>query len=109
MIRTAPFRAIIVGMALLTLTACSTGPGSRSMGIALNDTTISAKVKAALAGDPDVKATDVQVETYRGTVQLSGFVDSPANIERALDITRRVDGVTDVKNALIVKSKESKQ
>lgn len=109
MIRTAPIRAIIVGLALLALAACSTSPGSRTMGTALNDTTISARVKAALAGDPDVKAIDVQVETYRGTVQLSGFVDSPANIERALAVTRRVDGVTAVKNALIVKSKESKQ
>lgn len=108
MIRTAHFKAMLVGMAMLTLTACSTAPGERTVGTAIDDTAISAKVKAALAGDPDVKATDVQVETYRGTVQLSGFVDSPENIQRALDLTRRVDGVTDVKNALIVKSKENK-
>lgn len=109
MTRTAHLKAMLVGMAMLTLTACSTTPGERSMGTALDDTAISAKVKAALAGDPDVKATDVQVETYRGTVQLSGFVDSPQNITRAVDLARRVDGVTDVKNALIVKSKEGKQ
>jgi osmotically-inducible protein OsmY len=73
------------------------------MGVTVADTAISAKVKAALAGDPDVKATDVQVETYKGTVQLSGFVDSPQNVSRAADLARRVDGVREVKNALIVK------
>ncbi|WP_229518389.1 BON domain-containing protein [Massilia sp. PAMC28688] len=71
--------------------------------MAISDTAISARVKAALAADPDVKARDVQVETFRGTVQLSGFVDSPDNIRRALDVARGVDGVREVRNALIVK------
>ena len=71
--------------------------------MALSDTAISAKVKTALLGDPDVKGTDVQVETFRGTVQLSGFVDSPQSAARAADIARRVDGVLDVRNAIVVK------
>jgi osmotically-inducible protein OsmY len=67
------------------------------------DTAISAKVKTALLGDPDVKGTDVKVETFRGTVQLSGFVESPHSAARAADIARRVEGVREVRNALIVK------
>ncbi|MES3020458.1 MAG: BON domain-containing protein [Pseudomonadota bacterium] len=94
----AVFTSLFIGLA-----ACSTSPTDRSMGVALEDTAISTRVKAALAGDPDVKARDVQVETFRGTVQLSGFVDSPENVRRALDVTRRVDGVREVRNALIVK------
>ena len=95
--------ALVVGLAALTLSGCNTSPTARPVSVAVADTAISAKVKAALAGDPDVKATDVQVETFRGTVQLSGFVDSPANARRAADLAKRVDGVREVKNDLIVK------
>jgi len=96
-------KSAVLGAMLITATACTTSPTDRTVGTVVNDATISTKVKAALAGDPDVKATDVQVETYKGTVQLSGFVDSRENITRALDLARRVDGVRDVKNDLIVK------
>lgn len=88
---------------VVALTACASSPTDRTIGAAIEDTAISARVKAALAGDPDVKGRDVQVETYRGTVQLSGFVDSAENVRRAVDVARRVDGVREVKNALIVK------
>lgn len=93
-------KAVFAGMMIAGLAACST---DRTVGTTLTDTAISAKVKAALAGDPDVKARNVQVETYKGTVQLSGFVDSPSNVTRAVDLARRVDGVREVQNALIVK------
>ena len=96
-------KTIVLSIALAGLTACNTSPNARPMGVAVGDAAISTKIKAALAADPDVKATDVQVETYRGTVQLSGFVDSPENIRRAVDIARRTEGVTDVKNSLSVK------
>ncbi len=88
---------------IMALSACSTSPNQRPVGVAINDTAISTKVKAALAADPDVKATDVQVETFKGVVQLSGFVDSPEQVRRAVDMARRVEGVQDVKNAIIVK------
>lgn len=93
----------IIAASMLALAACSTDPTQRKVGVALEDTAITAKVKAALAGDPDVKGRDVSVETFRGTVQLSGFVDSPANVARAADLARRVDGVREVRNSLIVK------
>lgn len=97
------FSAALVSTMFVALAACTTSPTGRTVGVALDDTAISARVKAALAGDPDVKARDVQVETYRGTVQLSGFVDSPENIRRAAELARRVDGVREVKNDLLVK------
>ena len=100
---TRSLKTLSAGFMLVALAACSTSPNDRRVGEAIQDTAISAKVKTALAGDPDVKARDVQVETYRGTVQLSGFVDSPENARRAVDMARRVDGVRDVRNALIVK------
>ncbi|PWF43639.1 BON domain-containing protein [Massilia glaciei] len=95
---TALFLSLFIG-----LTACQTSPTDRRMGVALEDTAISARVKSRLAVDPIVKATDVQVETFRGTVQLSGFVDSPESARRAVDLASRVEGVQEVKNALIVK------
>ena len=96
-------KSAVLSVTLLALGACSTSPNDRSLGVAVNDATLSTKIKAALAADPEVKATDVQVETYRGTVQLSGFVDSAQSANRAIDIARRTDGVRDVKSALIVK------
>lgn len=96
-------RAAMLSATLVALGACSTDPNTRKVGVALSDTAISTRVKTALLGDPDVKGTNVNVETFRGTVQLSGFVDSPQNAVRAADIARRVDGVREVRNALIVK------
>ena len=93
---------LCIGMTM-ALVACSTSPTDRPIGLVINDAAISTKVKAAFAADPTVKATDVQVETFKGVVQLSGFVDSPEQVTRALDMARRVEGVQDVKNAIIVK------
>ena len=58
---------------------------------------------AAFAADPNVKATEINVETYQGTVQLSGFVANPADAQRAADIARGVKGVSSVKNDIRVK------
>lgn len=98
-------RAAMLSLTLVSLGACSnlTDPNSRKVGVALSDTAIAAKVKTALLADPDVKGTNVEVEAFRGTVQLSGFVDSAASAARAADIARRVDGVMDVRNSIIVK------
>ncbi|WP_379680835.1 BON domain-containing protein [Massilia consociata] len=96
-------RAAMLSATLVALGACSTDPNTRKVGVALSDTAISTRVKTALLGDPDVKGRNVNVETFRGTVQLSGFVDNPESVARAADIARRVDGVREVRNALIVK------
>lgn len=76
-----------------------------SLGQKVDDSVVTTKVKTALLADPDVKGTVVNVETVNGTVQLSGFVDSPAQISRAVDIAKRVDGVIRVENKLSVTPK----
>ena len=78
-------------------------PHDTSLGTKIDDTAITTKVKAALLGDPDVKGTQVSVETVGGTVQLSGFVSSQAEANRAVDLARRVDGVRSVQNKMSIR------
>ena len=78
-------------------------PGEVSVGTTIDDSVITTKVKSALFADPDVKSFDIKVETRKGDVQLSGFVDSQTNIDRALDIARRVEGVKSVENHMTLK------
>jgi hyperosmotically inducible protein len=76
---------------------------SRSAGEVIDDSVVTAKVKAALIADKTVKAHEVNVETREGVVQLSGFVDSAAAKSTAGDVASRVAGVKDVRNELQVK------
>ena len=69
----------------------------------MEDEIITAKVKAAMLNDPDIKTLDVSVETYRGHVLLSGFVEDENQVRKAGRIASGVRGVVSVKNALIVK------
>lgn len=102
--------------ALAALTACSksvepetvTPPSPPiTMGTQVDDTVITSGVKSALMSDDLVKSFDLQVETRKGTVQLSGFVDSQAQIDQALALTRAVAGVTDVENGVTLKGGDS--
>lgn len=95
--------AALTAITLPALTACSPSPTRESAGEYADDATITTRVKAALVRDTDVRATDVNVETYRGVVQLSGFVDSQADARRAADLARQVPGVSSVKNDLRIK------
>jgi hyperosmotically inducible protein len=73
------------------------------MGTDVSDSAITASVKSALLADDVVKRLDVQVETRKGTVQLSGFVDSQAQIDQAVVLTRAVSGVNYVENGITLK------
>lgn len=73
-------------------------------GAVVADSVITTKVKAALLADPDVKSTDISVETQNGEVMLSGFVRDKKQIDRAMNIARNVDGVKGVQNKLSIKS-----
>jgi hyperosmotically inducible periplasmic protein len=101
--------AMMAAVSLTTLTACESTRSTakaqprESVGEYVDDATITTKVKAALAKDPDVKAYQVNVETYKGVVQLSGFVDSEANVRRAAQVAQGVSGVRSVKNDVRVK------
>jgi hyperosmotically inducible protein len=72
-------------------------------GTEIDDGVITTKVKAALLADPDIKSFDIAVETSKGEVQLSGFVDSQEQIDQAVAIAQKVDGVTSVGNAMSIK------
>lgn len=73
------------------------------MGTEIDDTVVTTKVKSALFADPDIKSFDLKVETRKGAVQLSGFVDSQAQIDQAITIAHKVAGVTSVGNEMNIK------
>ena len=87
--------------AFLALTAVGCAH-DQSWGQKFEDATLTSKVKAALADDPDVNSLAVSVETLRGDVQLSGFVKSQEQARRAVDVAKRVDGVKGVINKMTV-------
>ena len=87
---------------VLTLSACATD-SRRSAGQVIEDQAIETRVKAALIDSPDVAAAKVEVETYKGVVQLSGPVDSQKEATAAVAAARTVPGVVSVKNDLRVK------
>jgi osmotically-inducible protein OsmY len=95
--------AVFTATVAFTIVGCASGPNKESTGEYLDDAAITGKVKAAFAADPNVKATEINVETYKGSVQLSGFVAQPADAQRAADIARGVKGVSSVKNDIRVK------
>ena len=100
--------AAVVIVLLTAFAAHAEDPVKRSTGAYLDDKAVSAKVKAALLQDPDVKALQVNVETYNGVVQLSGFVDKPEQISRAAEVAKGVEGVKSIKNDLHVRPGPSK-
>jgi osmotically-inducible protein OsmY len=96
-------QSMIAASVLVSLVACAPTPTREGTGEYVDDSVITAKVKTAFAADPAVKATQVQVETFKGTVQLSGFVDSRESAQRAVEIARGVQGVKSVKNDTVVR------
>ena len=74
----------------------------KTIGETIDDTTITTRVKTSMLNDPAVGGTSIDVDTYKGVVTLSGRVKSQAEHDQALALARRVDGVTDVKDALQV-------
>lgn len=98
------FSAFLAAVMLTTLTACSSvDTGRRSVGQVVDDAAITAGVKAAIVNEPTLKVSEIQVETYEGVVQLSGFVSSAANIATASTVARSVNGVKSVKNDIRLK------
>ncbi|HWA25835.1 MAG TPA: BON domain-containing protein [Lacunisphaera sp.] len=89
-------------------TACSSTATRQSTGEYIDDAAITAKVKGAFVKDEAVKALDVQVETFRGVVQLSGFVDSAYQKSRAEQLARSTNGVRDVSNNIQLKTDQNR-
>ena len=95
--------AAIFATVAITAVGCSSTNKQASTGEYVDDAVITTKVKAALINDPNVKAREVNVETFKGDVQLSGFVADPRDAQRAVELARGVKGVTSVKNDIRVK------
>ena len=95
--------AAIVLASMLALTACAETKTSESTGGYVDDATITAKVKAAILGEPGLKSLQIGVETYKDVVQLSGFVNSLQAKTRAGEVAANVAGVKSVRNDLVVK------
>ncbi|WP_323001338.1 BON domain-containing protein [Denitromonas sp.] len=94
---------IFLATAALSSVGCSSTPRQEGTGEYIDDSVVTSKVKVAILGDPMLKSAEINVETFKGVVQLSGFVSSGAAVKRAVEVTRAVAGVTSVKNDMLVK------
>ena len=94
---------LLVLMLIAGFTACASTSNQSSVGEYVDDSVITTKVKSLLAADDFLKSFNIGVETYKGTVQLSGFVGSEKAINTAVQIAESVKGVGSVKNSLIVR------
>lgn len=95
--------ALFLAFALLTSIGCASTSKQEGTGEYVDDSVVTAKVKAAILGESSLKVSEINVETFKGIVQLSGFVSSQASISKAVEVTRGVAGVASVKNDLRVK------
>lgn len=98
---------IVTAFILILLTAvfigCASSKKHEGTGEYIDDTVITTKVKAAILDEPTLKSSEINVETFKGVVQLSGFVNSSADINKAVQVARGVNGVKSVKNAMRLK------
>jgi len=88
---------------LATITGCAGDRNDRSTGEYIDDKSLAVRVHSALSDNPDYKFNDVNVNIYRGTIQLSGFVNSSDQKSKAEEIAKGVQGVKDVQNNISVK------
>ncbi|OKY75558.1 MAG: transporter [Desulfobulbaceae bacterium DB1] len=88
---------------LFSFLGCASTAKQEGTGEYIDDSVITAKVKTEIIRDNTLKSSEINVETFKGVVQLSGFVNSQADIARAIEVARNVKGVTSVKNDMRVK------
>ena len=94
---------VAVALAVVLLGGCAGSPTQESTGEYIDDTTLTSKVKTTLLQDPQVSGLAINVETFKGEVQLSGFANSEAERQRAVELANSVDGVGAVKNDIVLK------
>lgn len=97
------FSAFFAVALLAGLVGCASTSKSEGMGEYVDDSVITTKTKAAIFNEPTLKSAEINVETFKGVVQLSGFVSTQADINKAVSLTRAVGGVTSVKNDMRLK------
>jgi osmotically-inducible protein OsmY len=94
---------IVAASAFTLLAGCAAGPQQATAGQYIDDTTITARVKTAIYQEPTLKSAEINVETFKGRVQLSGFVSTRASMDRAGAVAKGVNGVIAVNNDLRLK------
>jgi hyperosmotically inducible protein len=95
--------ACFLTLLVVVFLGCASTPTREGSGEYLDDTVITTKVKAAIFSEPSLKVSEINVETFKGVVQLSGFVNSQTDISKAVAVARGVQGVKSVKNDMRVK------
>ena len=97
--------SFMLAAVFVTMLGCASTASKEGTGEYIDDTVITTKVKAAILNEETLKSAEVNVETFKGVVQLSGFVNSEADIAKAASVARGVKGVTSVKNDMRLKAK----
>jgi osmotically-inducible protein OsmY len=100
---TTRFGTIFLAALMSLLIGCAGTPTQEGTGEYVDDSVITTKVKAAIFNEPTLKSTEINVETFKGVVQLTGFVTSNANISKAVELTNGVKGVKSVRNDMRLK------
>ena len=100
------FASFFLVILVVSLLGCASTAKQEGTGEYLDDSLITTKVKAEIFSDASLKSSEINVETFKGVVQLSGFVNSQADINRAVEVARGVKGVISVKNDMRVKGKQ---
>lgn len=94
---------LLVVAILMAVMGCASTATKEGTGEYIDDSVITTKVKAAIFNEPSLKSVEINVETFKGVVQLSGFVSSQSNISKAVEVARGVGGVKSVKDDMRVK------
>jgi osmotically-inducible protein OsmY len=97
------FGILVLTIVLAAAWGCGSTAKTEGTGEYVDDSVITTKVKAAIFNDPALKVNEINVETFKGVVQLSGFVRSQADIDKAVQVARGVAGVKSVKNDMRLK------
>ena len=92
------FSALLMTFALLFSLGCAATATKESTGEYIDDSVITTRIKEAIFREPTLKSSEINVETFKGVVQLSGFVSSKPDMDKAVEIARAVKGVQSVKN-----------
>jgi osmotically-inducible protein OsmY len=95
--------AAFLAITLVSAVGCASTSKQEGTGEYMDDSVITTKVKTAIFNEPTLKSAEINVETFKGVVQLSGFVSSQADINKAAQLARGVSGVTSVKNDMRIK------
>jgi osmotically-inducible protein OsmY len=97
------FGIVVLAIVLASASGCASTATKEGTGEYVDDSVITTKVKAAIFNDSALKVNEINVETFKGVVQLSGFVRSQADIDKAVQVARGVPGVKSVKNDMRIK------